>query len=76
MHQVVFIYLAIGAVLLPIGAVCLAYGIKPVEVSQRYDQNCFSPNFTGSTNGERQQYIWQVCIYWSLDPIDAKMYPA
>ena len=60
MHQVVFIYLAIGAVLLPIGAVCLAYGIKPVEVSQRYDQNCFSPNFTGSTNGERQQYVWQV----------------
>jgi hypothetical protein len=53
---VVFIFAAIGIVLIPIGAVCAAYGIKPVEVSARYE-TCFD-SFSGSSNWEREQYIW------------------
>lgn len=60
---VVFIYLSAGVVLIPIGAVCLAYGQQPVEVSYRYDQTCFPANqsfvFSNSSNYDRQQYIWQ-----------------
>lgn len=37
---VVFIFLGIAAVTIPIGIVCLVYGLKPVEVYQRYDDVC------------------------------------
>ncbi|GFR50957.1 hypothetical protein Agub_g13277 [Astrephomene gubernaculifera] len=52
---VVFIFLAIGVVLVPIGAVCLNYGLKAVEVGTRYDQTCVP----GKSNAEREQYILQ-----------------
>lgn len=35
-----FIFTAIAFVLIPIGAVCLVYGLKPVEVYERYDDVC------------------------------------
>ncbi|PNH06268.1 ALA-interacting subunit 3 [Tetrabaena socialis] len=50
---VVFIFLAISMVLVPIGAVCLFYGLKAVEVGARYDQICLP----GKTNAEREQHI-------------------
>ncbi|GIL56255.1 hypothetical protein Vafri_11601 [Volvox africanus] len=50
---IVFIFLAIGVVLVPIGAVCLYYGIKPVEIGARYDQSCVQ----GASNAEREAYI-------------------
>ncbi|GAX85454.1 hypothetical protein CEUSTIGMA_g12870.t1 [Chlamydomonas eustigma] len=54
---VVFIFAAIGIVLIPIGAVCAAYGIKPVEVSARYE-TCFNA-FPGTTsNWGREKFIW------------------
>ncbi|KAG2492327.1 hypothetical protein HYH03_009278 [Edaphochlamys debaryana] len=52
---VVFIFLAIGVVLVPIGAVCLYYGLKPVELSVRYDQVCVP----GGNNRARESYIIQ-----------------
>lgn len=52
---VVFIFLAIGVVLVPIGAVCLYYGLKAVEVGARYDQVCI-PN---KTNAERELILWE-----------------
>jgi hypothetical protein len=36
----VFIFAAITFVMVPIGAVCLVYGMKPIEYSQRYDMVC------------------------------------
>eukprot|EP00878_Enallax_costatus_P001826 GHUV01001984.1.p1 GENE.GHUV01001984.1~~GHUV01001984.1.p1 ORF type:complete len:363 (+),score=82.52 GHUV01001984.1:259-1347(+) len=35
-----FIFAAIAFVLIPIGAVCLVYGMRPVEVQYRYDEEC------------------------------------
>ncbi|GLC46355.1 hypothetical protein PLESTB_001766500 [Pleodorina starrii] len=52
---IVFIFLAIGVVLVPIGAVCLYYGLKPIEVGTRYDQTCVP----GSSNADREAYILQ-----------------
>ncbi|PNW82424.1 hypothetical protein CHLRE_06g278300v5 [Chlamydomonas reinhardtii] len=52
---VVFIFLAMGVVLVPIGGVCLYYGMKPYEVGTRYDQTCL-PNMT---NSQRESYILQ-----------------
>ena len=37
-----FIFLGVACVTLPIGAVCLAYGLKPVEVVARYDDACLA----------------------------------
>ncbi|EFJ53273.1 hypothetical protein VOLCADRAFT_102874 [Volvox carteri f. nagariensis] len=54
---IVFIFLAIGVVLVPIGSVCLYYGLKPVEVGTRYDQTCLPNNL--NTNAQRQEYIWK-----------------
>lgn len=42
-----FIFTAIAFVLIPIGAVCLVYGMRPVEVSYRYDEEC--AKFHGAT---------------------------
>lgn len=35
-----FIFAVIGLVMVPIGAVCLVYGLRPVELMYRYDQEC------------------------------------
>ncbi|KAF8058092.1 ALIS1 [Scenedesmus sp. PABB004] len=35
-----FIFAAIAFVLIPVGAVCLVYGLRPVEVVLRYDDAC------------------------------------
>lgn len=52
---VVFIFLAFGVVLIPIGAVCLYYGLKPIEASARYDAVCIpAPN-----NTAREQFLWK-----------------
>ena len=42
--QVLFIFLAIALVTLPIGAVTLVYGRAPVEISARYDESCLPPS--------------------------------
>ncbi|KAG1677760.1 hypothetical protein FOA52_001072 [Chlamydomonas sp. UWO 241] len=56
---VVFILLAITVVLVPIGAVCLSYGIQPGTVSARYDTTCFNDSSLASaTNEARQQAVW------------------
>ncbi|KAI8464532.1 MAG: ligand-effect modulator 3 family [Monoraphidium minutum] len=39
---VVFIFLGIALVTIPIGIVCLVYGLKPVEVHARYDDTCLA----------------------------------
>lgn len=39
---VVFIFLGIAAVTVPIGIVCLVFGLKPVEVYARYDDACLA----------------------------------
>lgn len=36
----VFIFSAITFILIPVGAVCLVYGMKPIEYTQRYDMVC------------------------------------
>lgn len=36
----VFIFAAITFIMIPIGAVCFVYGMKPVEYAQRYDLVC------------------------------------
>lgn len=38
--QVLFIFLAVALVTLPIGAVTLVYGNAPVEIAARYDEAC------------------------------------
>eukprot|EP00955_Chlamydomonas_euryale_P010822 116859-Chlamydomonas_euryale.AAC.1 len=56
---VVFIFLAIGAVMLPIGAVCLSYGLQPNEALVRYDQTCFAnPEVAAGSNSERLAAAW------------------
>ncbi|GBG00057.1 hypothetical protein Rsub_12801 [Raphidocelis subcapitata] len=39
---VVFIFLGVAVITIPIGIVCLVYGLKPVEVYQRYDDSCLA----------------------------------
>jgi hypothetical protein len=39
---VLFIFLGIAAVTIPIGIVCLVFGLKPVEVYARYDESCLA----------------------------------
>jgi hypothetical protein len=55
-----FIYLAVAVVCIPLGAVTLVYGIKPIDVSTRYDQTCFGPGFNSSTasNSDRLNWIY------------------
>lgn len=53
---VIFIFLSIATVLIPIGIVCLVYGLKSVEVSARYDQACL-PSLPD--NDARQAFLWQ-----------------
>lgn len=36
----VFIFAAISFVMIPVGAVCLVYGMRPIEYQQRYDIIC------------------------------------
>lgn len=43
-NQVLFIFLAIALVTLPIGAVTYVYGNAPVEISARYDDACLPPS--------------------------------
>lgn len=52
---VVFIFLAIGVIMIPIGVVCLLYGNKAVEVSVRYDQDCFQGS--PQSNSDRQSIV-------------------
>lgn len=49
-----FIFLGIAAVTIPIGAVCLVYGLKPVEVRARYDDACLT---SLRTNSERSAWL-------------------
>ncbi|KAF5827486.1 CDC50/LEM3 family [Dunaliella salina] len=53
---VVVIFFLMAAVLLPLGAVLLVYGLKPVQVSARYDDSCI-PN--APNNLARQRYLWE-----------------
>lgn len=50
-----FIFAAIAFVLIPIGAVCLVYGLRPVEVVHRYDEECARQH--GATNTSAAQ-LW------------------
>lgn len=53
-----FIFAAIAFVMIPVGAVCLAFGMKPVEVVYRYDNYCatqqLGPNYK---NRDAQQWL-------------------
>ena len=55
---ILFIYMAIALVCIPLGAVTLSYGIKPVEVSQRYDQSCFGPGFNSASASNSDRLTW------------------
>lgn len=50
-----FIFAAIAVVLIPIGVVCLVYGLKPVEVVYRYDEEC--AKLHGAANASAAQ-LW------------------
>eukprot|EP00879_Flechtneria_rotunda_P001380 GHRR01001531.1.p1 GENE.GHRR01001531.1~~GHRR01001531.1.p1 ORF type:complete len:363 (+),score=82.30 GHRR01001531.1:235-1323(+) len=51
-----FIFAAIAFVMIPVGAVCLVYGVKPVELVQRYDDVCAqNAGYTG--NDAAQQWL-------------------
>lgn len=52
---VIFIFLAIGVVLIPIGVVCLVFGLQAVEASARYDAVCIS----ASNNTARELHLWK-----------------
>lgn len=58
---VIFIFLGITIVLIPIGIVCLYYGYQAQEVNYRYDNVCLSPELNANltSNDARQQYLWQ-----------------
>ena len=47
--------------MIPIGVVCLVYGLKPVEVAARYDDACV-PAGVGASNAERQAWLWAVRV--------------
>lgn len=53
-HWVMYIFVAVAAVLLPLGIVCLIYGMQPVEFAVRYDDKCI----TGSTVQEQLTDLW------------------
>lgn len=52
----VFIFLSVAIVLIPIGVVCIIYGIKPKEVRGQYDEQCLAalPN-----NDARSSWLQQ-----------------
>eukprot|EP00775_Hariotina_reticulata_P005708 gene5708-5948_t len=52
-----FIFAAVAFVMIPVGAVCLVYGLKPVELSYRYDDFCAS-KIGAADNKAAQDWLW------------------
>jgi len=59
----VFIFSAIAFVMIPVGVVCLVYGMKPIEYTYRYDEVCAQQRgVTGKDAEFRQQaelWLWK-----------------
>jgi hypothetical protein len=53
----VFIFSAIAFVMIPIGVVCLVFGMRPIEYAQRYDEVCFQQRGM-TTREEAEQWLW------------------
>jgi hypothetical protein len=52
-----FIFAAVAFILIPVGAVCLVYGLKPIEEVYRYDEVC-AQRAGFATPAEAQEWLW------------------
>ncbi|WIA33459.1 hypothetical protein OEZ86_006589 [Tetradesmus obliquus] len=52
-----FIFAAVAFIMIPVGAVCLVYGLKPVEEVYRYDEVC-AARAGFDTPAKAQQWLW------------------
>lgn len=57
-----------GIILIPIGVVCLDYGLMAQEVSQRYDDTCLQlPAGSNGTTAAMQEELWQPSNQYSTN---------